>query len=118
MVDSLIEVNTPVANFSVDTLEGCSPLFVSFTDQSLNAVAWNWNFGNGSYSANQHPSLIYTNPGYYDVQLISENKFGCLDSILIDSLVLVRGAVPLFTVSSVSGCAPHAISLPMYHKIV
>ncbi|MBK9320226.1 MAG: PKD domain-containing protein [Bacteroidetes bacterium] len=33
VVDSMIEVNTPVANFSVDTLEGCSPLFVNFTDQ-------------------------------------------------------------------------------------
>lgn len=110
LLDSLVEVNTPSANFIADSLVGCSPLLIDFDDLSTNAMIWEWDFGNGSVSGNQFPSLIYTMPGIYTVSLIVENKFGCLDSFKIDSMVVVRGAIPDFTLSSTSGCAPLAVS--------
>ncbi len=110
VVDSLIEVNTPVADFIADSLSGCSPLLVGFQDQSINAVTWSWNFGNGSSSGNQMPALIYTGPGYYDVTLSIENKFGCMDSLTRDSLIHVQGPSTSFNVSATSGCAPLTVS--------
>ena len=109
-LDSLVEVNTPVASFTADSTVGCAPLLVNFTDQSSNAITWNWSFGNGSISGNQFPSLFYTTPGSYDVELVVENKFGCTDSVRIDSLILVRGPIPSFITSVNSGCAPLPIT--------
>ncbi len=110
VLDSMIQVNTPVAAFSIDTVTGCSPFMADFDDQSINAVAWNWNFGNGSFSGNQDPSLIYSAPGYYDVKLVVENIFGCKDSVDFDSLIHVRGPQPDFHVSGSSGCAPYPVN--------
>ncbi len=104
--DSLVEVNTPVALFTADSLIGCAPMYMDFQDLSQNATIWEWDFGNGNLSGNQYPSLIYTMPGIYDVSLTIENKFGCRDSFHIDSLITVHGAVPSFTLSALSGCAP------------
>lgn len=109
-LDSVIQVNSPVAAFSTDSVSGCSPFMADFIDQSVNAVAWNWSFGNGSISGNQHPSLIYSSPGYYDVKLVVENMFGCLDSVSYDSLILVRGPQPDFDILSLTGCSPLQVS--------
>ena len=109
-IDSLIEVNSPIANFTVSNDSGCAPLLISFADQSNNAVYWNWDLGNGNSSSNAQPSLIYANPGVYDVTLAVTNKFGCLDSLTLDSAVVVQGPIPSFTVSSELGCSPFPVS--------
>jgi len=56
-------------DFTADTTSGCNPLLINFQDLSVNAVAWNWNFGNGSTSTLQNPGLIYNTPGTYTVTL-------------------------------------------------
>jgi PKD repeat protein len=39
----------PTANFSVTPNTGCDKIIgVAFTDLSISAIAWNWNFGNGN----------------------------------------------------------------------
>lgn len=110
LLDSLIEVDTPVASFSADSLIGCAPLFLNFTDGSTNAVAWFWDFGNGTTSGNQNPSLIYAQPGTYNVSLMASNKFGCTDTLTYDSLIVVRGATPLFSLQYNQGCAPALVN--------
>jgi len=109
-MDSLVEINTPIADFTLSNDSGCAPLLVSFVDQSTNAFIWNWSLGNGNISMNTHPSLIYSNPGNYNVKLVIENKFGCKDSLTLDSAVVVQGPVPNFTVSSEIGCSPFPVS--------
>lgn len=55
--------------FSVDSLVGCAPFTVQFTNLSENAVTNYWNFGDGSGSTQVSPSHTYTAPGTYDVGL-------------------------------------------------
>ena len=58
------------ANFSADPTNGNVPLSVNFTDESTGTItSWNWNFGDGTSSAIQNPSHIYTKPGTYTVSL-------------------------------------------------
>ena len=38
------------ANFTADVLNGCHPLTVTFTDLSVNAVIYLWDFGDGAAS--------------------------------------------------------------------
>jgi PKD repeat protein len=56
-------------DFSVDSLVGCAPFTVQFTNQSENAVTNYWDFGDGSGSTQISPAHTYTAPGTYDVGL-------------------------------------------------
>src|SRR5262245_655057 len=72
-----IFAQAPVANFSADKIEGCSPLTVRFTDQSTNTpTSWVWDFGNGQLSSQQNPTVNFSQPGSYTITLIVKNSFG------------------------------------------
>ncbi len=45
----------------------------SFIDNSINAVSWYWDFGNGQTSTIQNPSVVYTTAGVYTVSLSVNN---------------------------------------------
>jgi len=61
----------------------------SFTDNSVMAVNWSWDFGDGSpVDNNQNTSHIYTIDGTYNATLIVENIFGCTDTIQQNITVL------------------------------
>jgi gliding motility-associated-like protein len=67
----------PVASFSASPLAGCSPLVVSFTDQSSgNPTSWLWDLGNGATSTQQNPATTYINSGFYTVVLTVSNASG------------------------------------------
>jgi gliding motility-associated-like protein len=77
----------PVANF-VYSPEPASINYptVQFTDQSLNATAWSWNFGDAlsaldSTSNNINPDHTYSDVGIYCVELIVTNTPACADTI-------------------------------------
>jgi len=108
-VDSLIEVNTPVAGIQFMDTAGCAPLTLTLMDSSINAESWLWNLGNGNTSSNQHPAVIYTDPGFYGISLIATNKFGCSDTLSLDSLIHVHGALADFTISGDTGCTPFQV---------
>ncbi len=84
-IDS-VAVNTivhplPLAAFTFDTV--CAGSTTIFTDQSASAVAWTWNFGDGSaVSPVNSPTHTYPAAGTYTVSLVVANVFGCTDTIL------------------------------------
>jgi len=60
----------PLADFCGEPRIGAYPLTVNFTDASTgNITAWNWNFGDGTYSTRRNPSHTYTDLGNYTVSL-------------------------------------------------
>ncbi|MCK9562588.1 MAG: PKD domain-containing protein [Bacteroidales bacterium] len=52
---------------------GCEPLDVQFSNTSENALEFEWDFGDGSFSTEEHPQHVYTEPGTYVVQLTARN---------------------------------------------
>jgi gliding motility-associated-like protein len=54
---------------------------VQFTDQSKNAVAWLWKFGDGFTSTDESPSHLYQDTGAYDALQIVTNNIGCTDTL-------------------------------------
>lgn len=86
-----IQINAmPVAGFSNSLAEGCVPLTVDFTDNSLNAatgVVYNWDFGTAGSSQAQNLSQEFTIPGEYDVTLTVTNPGGCVSQKNITALV-------------------------------
>lgn len=52
---------------------------INFTDLSIGATMWNWNFGDEDTSTVQHPTHTYQDSGIYVVNLTVSNDFGCTD---------------------------------------
>ena len=72
-----ISVATNVkASFSTP-LEGCRPYNAVFTDNSVSAQSYFWDFGDGSTSTQSSPTHLYNNPGLYNVVLITTNQNTC-----------------------------------------
>ena len=79
-----------MANFDVNTLSGCAPFEVNFTDRSVLADSWHWDFGTGDYSDQKNPEYIFKNPGIYKVTLRISNKNGQEDVSYREIEVLKR----------------------------
>jgi gliding motility-associated-like protein len=74
----------PTVQFSADTLNGCEPLTVHFTDNSTPAIAtWVWNFGDPLSGANntstvQNPVHVFSQSGSYSITLtVTTTGGGC-----------------------------------------
>jgi YVTN family beta-propeller protein len=72
-IGSVPQLTTPFANFSSNVTSGYVPLYVQFTDLSINATSWNWDFGDGANSTDQNPMHIYSAIGNYTVNLTVSN---------------------------------------------
>jgi gliding motility-associated-like protein len=72
-----IHINPPVARFTFS--QTCSiPKQVVYTDKSIGADLWFWDFGDGTTSAGQSPVHDYAAPGNYTVSLTVTNQTtGC-----------------------------------------
>jgi gliding motility-associated-like protein len=70
----------PVADFSANETEGCSPHAVQFTNAATTKTGsitnYLWDFGAGG-SSQPNPSFTYNVNGNYNVSLIVTNSWGC-----------------------------------------
>lgn len=55
---------------------------IEFTDASYDAIAWEWDFGDGTGSSEQSPTHVYFAQGEYPVKLLVYSKHACKDSIV------------------------------------
>lgn len=100
--DVLVTIN-PLPNlaFSASASEGCAPLCVTFTDESTASggtiTGWNWDFGNGTSSA-QNPVHCFTSPSSYNVTLTAITADGCIKSQTFTNFVTINpDPVAMFT---------------------
>src|SRR5688572_9173149 len=68
---------TMVPEFTANVTSGCAPLTVSFRDLTTGGPTfWNWDFGNGTLSNIQSPTVTYSDPGNYTVKMVVRNADG------------------------------------------
>ncbi|MGG9961343.1 PKD domain-containing protein [Ferruginibacter sp. SUN106] len=71
-----VHINPPIAAFDVDFL--CKSKTRTFTDKSIGADEWNWNFGDGNTSTQQSPVHTFADTGTYTISLRVKNyTTGC-----------------------------------------
>jgi gliding motility-associated-like protein len=100
----------PVANFSASAVSGCSPVVVTFTDQSTGSPKfWNWDFGNGQLSNLQNPTIAFYTPGTYTITLVVKNSDGVDGITKTDYISVNPSPTAGFTASSTLACAPTTI---------
>jgi len=75
--------NSPEAGFT--HTPGCQGVAVKFTDYSAGPgspiISWQWDFGDGTSSAETNPSHIFTGISDYTVSLVVTNMQGCTDTM-------------------------------------
>ncbi|RMG25381.1 MAG: PKD domain-containing protein, partial [Bacteroidetes bacterium] len=108
-IDNVVNVVPLDVAFQASDSSGCFPFAVSFTDLSVNAISWEWDFGDGNTSTEPNPTHIYQAPGSYHVQLKVSNVLGCLDSLIRYDYITAWGPDVRFEVVDSSDCAPFNI---------
>lgn len=75
---------TPVASFVVNKTVLDLPYDeLKCTNRSIGAKGYNWDFGDGTTSTEENPKHVYTRIDEYNVRLIVNNQFSCLDTSLL-----------------------------------
>ncbi|MCQ3930746.1 MAG: hypothetical protein DPW16_09810 [Chloroflexi bacterium] len=101
------------AGFTASPGSGEAPLTVQFTDTSVGAVSWAWDFGDGSPVSNdQNPTHQYTTVGVFNVTLTVSN--GTLTAVATGSIETVTAlARPIadFSVTPQEGNAPLTVTI-------
>ena len=79
------------ADFTIDPAKGEAPLEVTFTDKSIRATTYKWEFGDNkdSISGLSNPSPhIYYIPGEYSAKLTVQSDMHCIDSMRSENIVV------------------------------
>ncbi|MBI1223370.1 MAG: PKD domain-containing protein, partial [Bacteroidetes bacterium] len=109
----------PLSLFTQSDTDGCSPLNVSFTNQStpydtgsINDMTFRWDFGNGQTSTAVNPTPVFyastTQDSVYTIRLIAYSEHGCADTNY--STVRVHpNPLVAFTPNTQTGCGPLSV---------
>ncbi|MEY4593957.1 MAG: hypothetical protein RIQ47_367 [Bacteroidota bacterium] len=79
LADTIFFVSYKEAEFNAFQ-DSCSGV-LQFADITANAVAYFWDFGDGTTSTERFPEHSYLLDGNYDVTLIVNGEYACIDSI-------------------------------------
>jgi len=101
----------PVLNYWGSPRSGTAPLTVTFKDNSTGSpTAWNWSFGDGTYSTEKNPKHTYTAAGSYTISLTASNAAGSSTSTKLNYITVTGNAsqtpVAAFSASPTSGNSP------------
>lgn len=98
----VVATAAPQAFFTAEPTIGCTPLEVTFNNESsANAETFLWSFPGGTpaTSTEENPTVVYNTPGTYDVTLTATNSLGS-DTYTQTSFVVVNVLpTPMFTSS-------------------
>ena len=86
---------------------GCAPLTVSFTNTSLQAISYQWSFGDGGTSTADNPTYVYNVAGTYSVTLTAFGIGGVVNTVTkVDSVVVRPRANAFFVLQPTTVIVP------------
>ena len=104
---TVVVVPKPTISIVANPSIGCSPLDVTFTNNSTNGTNFTWDFGDGSsiYTGLTPPLHTYAADGNYVVTVNASNDFGCTQQST-STIIQVTPPVANFSSAVVDGCSP------------
>jgi len=112
ITNSVIINNKPIVQFIADSLIGCAPTVINFTNQStpLSGLSFIWQFGDNTISNLLNPSHSYTTSGLYSVKLKASESGGCSDSLeKLSYISILNSPVALYSLSNSTVNLPNAV---------
>ncbi len=108
------------AHFTPNQTNGCQPLEIIFTNQSINGHTFIWDFGDGGSSALHSPAHTYQNHNHttsqtYNVSLLVESAYNCSDSFQLP-IELFPKVEAFFAIENASGCSPFSVNIQNFSK--
>lgn len=104
----------PTSRFMPDTMMGCAPLTVQFSDSARSKEAitnWFYDFGDGGATSNlSDPTHTYNNPGIYYVYQTITNSRGCKDTSYAIKIEVGAPPNPDFSATPLSICPGQSVS--------
>lgn len=110
----------PYSNFSIMPDYGGVQGRTQFTNQSIYAHTYLWDFGNGNTSTVNNPIEVYEQDSTYNVTLISYNEYGCSDTsnyqlnIFFKGLYFPTAFSPNIPNDAISRFEPKGVNLKEY----
>jgi len=98
----------PTVAFTHDSMI-CPDSALQIILTTVDALNYNWDFGDGSTGTGINPSHSYPNEGTYQIKLVAETQFGCVDSAS-SSVLVPYPPNAFFTFNPKEGCAPLDVS--------
>ena len=86
----VVDFPPPDAEFVASPTVGAPLLLVSFSNLSLDATDYLWDFGDGNFSSSAQPANVYTNAGTYSVTLAAVGAGGTNILTLTDYIVVTN----------------------------
>jgi gliding motility-associated-like protein len=109
-----IQVYPEIQASFMDPGEHCSPVNISFVNTSVNGVAYNWDFGNGTQSIMEDPTIYFVNSSdttqVYDVQLQVSSSYGC-NVVTTLPLTIYPAPIANFSLSESAACMPSPVDI-------
>ena len=110
---NIIKITKPIVQVNTSVNNGCVPLNVAFTDNTISnvpTVKWKWYFGDGATSNLQNPTHIFNDTGAFNVSLVIKDSSGCGDSVTFKKLIKT-GVSPTinFMTNDTSGCLQYKV---------
>lgn len=112
----------PVTSFTPTLIgNGCSPVPATFSNSTIGATTYSWNFGDGFSSTSLNPNHTFTNSTLVlqtmTISLVATNSVGCSDTTS-RTLQIFPKPFTSFTMIPTSGCTPLLISFPPVPGVV
>ena len=105
-IEALMTINPPTVNFSGFPQSGPPPLNVTFSNSTMDAAVYLWNFGDGITATLAAPSHTYTQSGVYTVALTASGAGGSAILTRTHYITVTPGLVAGFSAFPLSGPAP------------
>jgi gliding motility-associated-like protein len=107
---NIVRLGATVADFSFVNTNPCGlPTNIAFSNTSIAATNYAWDFGDGSQSIVPNPTHSYSNAGTYNVSLIASNASNCRDTFF--QTVIIGSAKADFIIPS-----PACVGAPLMFK--
>ncbi|HET6226411.1 MAG TPA: PKD domain-containing protein [Bacteroidia bacterium] len=101
--------SNPIVSFKSSVNTTCVNNEVTFTSESINALAWKWYLGDGTISTDKLVKHTYTTSGTYTVKLVVVGSFGCSDSVSHD-VVVNANPIANYTATTICNTSPTAFT--------
>ncbi|TXI86112.1 MAG: hypothetical protein E6Q37_04840 [Crocinitomicaceae bacterium] len=125
--NAVVVFPSPIAGFDYVNVQNPDPLSgtVEFTNTSIGATNFVWNFGNGNSSTEVNPIERYNAYGDFLASLIAINQFGCTDTIeqlvsvdFFNGLFVPNAMYPGHPNAGVANFLPKGVGLATYEILI
>ncbi len=103
---------SPSVNFSANNTAGCTlPFTVQFSNGTVGATSYLWDFGDGTTSTAINPTHTYTTANNFNVKLTATSAGGCISVLQLSSFINVNTASGAsIGINGNNNCAPAGMS--------